>query len=574
MEIRRAVGRKGVRRRTVWSLLISFGLFMMLALPSSAAAAGSITPFSAGLNANSDPRQIVNGPEGNLWFSDADGAIGRITPSGTITEFSTGINAHTDPVEIVVGSDGNLWFTDPKRLENGYMSQGTSAIGRITPSGTITEFSNGVNGEGEPISINFPASIVAGPEGNLWFTDDPTYSGGAPAIGRITPSGEITEFEVNAEGDPESVVLGPLVVGPDNNLWFTMIGPGLNRGDIGRITPSGTITEFSTSEGATARLPGDIVSGPDGSLWFTSFTPEATPSGYIGRITPTGTVTEFSTGVSTGSIPERLTVGPEGNLWFTDSEAKAIGRATPSGNVTEFPIYPNPVDHYDERPPATIITGPDGNLWFTLYEGFDIGRITPSGFVTLFSTGLLPETNPESITVGPSGSDLWMTAPGLEGTSSIDRIAPVGPAGVSPEPTLNVVTEGSGSGTVSSAPAGISCSSSCSGQFGAGATVTLTATAAAGSTFAGWGNAEERSEEVPPACIGTAACDITIRGDSHVTAVFETQGGGNPNPSPAPTPTPQPTPTPHKKLKCHKGFKKHKVHGKAKCVKVHKGRHK
>jgi virginiamycin B lyase len=52
---------------------------------------------------------ITAGPDGNLWFCEARGAkIGRITPSGAITEFAT---PHTAPSRITVGPDGNLWFT-------------------------------------------------------------------------------------------------------------------------------------------------------------------------------------------------------------------------------------------------------------------------------------------------------------------------------------------------------------------------------------------------------------------------------------------------------------------------------
>jgi streptogramin lyase len=38
----------------------------------------------------SDPTEIAPGPDGNLWFIDggATKAIGRITPTRTITEFS------------------------------------------------------------------------------------------------------------------------------------------------------------------------------------------------------------------------------------------------------------------------------------------------------------------------------------------------------------------------------------------------------------------------------------------------------------------------------------------------------
>ena len=91
-------------------------------------------------------------------------AIGRITPSGQITEFSSPQNPYLDPEQLATGPDGNLWFTD-----NG----DNDAIGRITPSGQITEFSTGLNPGG------YPVGIAVGPDGNLWFADQ------VGAIGRI-----------------------------------------------------------------------------------------------------------------------------------------------------------------------------------------------------------------------------------------------------------------------------------------------------------------------------------------------------------------------------------------------------
>jgi virginiamycin B lyase len=46
-------------------------------------------------------------------------------------------------------------------------------IGRITPAGVITEFSEGLT--------DSPSGITAGPDGNLWFTEaDATGSGASP----------------------------------------------------------------------------------------------------------------------------------------------------------------------------------------------------------------------------------------------------------------------------------------------------------------------------------------------------------------------------------------------------------
>ena len=104
-----------------------------------------------------------------------DPAIGRITPSGQITEFTSGLNAGSVPVGIAPGADGNLWFTD----------RGTTrAIGRITPDGQITEFTSGLN------SGSYPTVIAPGADGNLWFTDPGTTrrSGGSPRAVRSPSS--------------------------------------------------------------------------------------------------------------------------------------------------------------------------------------------------------------------------------------------------------------------------------------------------------------------------------------------------------------------------------------------------
>jgi virginiamycin B lyase len=66
--------------------------------------------------------------------------------------------------------------------------------------------------------------LTAGPDGNVWFTDIQTSS-----IGRITPTGVVTEFPLPA---PDS---GPFMIatGPDGNLWFTLQG----EAEIASITP-------------------------------------------------------------------------------------------------------------------------------------------------------------------------------------------------------------------------------------------------------------------------------------------------------------------------------------------------
>src|SRR5262249_5731396 len=69
---------------------------------------------------NSRPYQITAGADGNLWFTESAGnRIGRITPDGTLTEFS--LPNPGSPFGITAGPDGNLWFMEFSR------------VGRITP---------------------------------------------------------------------------------------------------------------------------------------------------------------------------------------------------------------------------------------------------------------------------------------------------------------------------------------------------------------------------------------------------------------------------------------------------------
>ncbi len=308
------------------------------------------------------------------------------------------------PGSITAGPDGNLWFTE---TINGQASPGgqivqIGKIGRITPTGTVTEFPL-------PASTTIPGSITAGPDDNLWFTEmvsGPAGPGGK--IGRITPTGSVTEFPL-----PTSLAtLDSITAGPDGNLWFTeFVGVSvIPGGKVGRITPTGSVTEFPLPTSTATH--GSITAGPDGNLWFTETDPRgAGPNVTIGRITPTGTVTEFPLPASTTGLGS-ITAGPDGNLWFTEmvsgpaspgGQIVQIGRITPTGTVTEFPLPASTTI------PGSITAGPDGNLWFTEMAGpgGTIGRITPTGIISEFA---LPgqSSTPSSITRGPDGT-LWCT---------------------------------------------------------------------------------------------------------------------------------------------------------------------
>src|SRR5256885_2216560 len=84
--------------------------------------------------------------------------------------------------------------------------------------------------------------ITAGSDGNIWFTDS-----GNRKVGRITPSGAVTEFELPDAG---GIAFG-IAVGPDKNIWITVTAVGQGRPDwIARIDSSGEVTKFPAGTGS------------------------------------------------------------------------------------------------------------------------------------------------------------------------------------------------------------------------------------------------------------------------------------------------------------------------------------
>ena len=102
-------------------------------------------------------------------------------------------------------------------------------------------------------------TITAGPDGNVWFTEDERQ----PDRADQPDDGRHHRFPVpTADGGPDGITAGP-----DGNLWFTETG-----GDkIGEINPTThVITEFPIPTAGSG--PDGITAGPDGNLWFTEST--------------------------------------------------------------------------------------------------------------------------------------------------------------------------------------------------------------------------------------------------------------------------------------------------------------
>jgi streptogramin lyase len=338
-----------------------------LAWGGLASADAPLTPTKYTIpTSGSAPTGITAGSDGNLWFTEsAGGKIGRITPAGTITE-PMGATGLPGPTVISPGVKNMLWFTESAAvgelaLPNGTVTQSPTLPGGdihrpggvavdsqgnawVTIAQTVTtpliaELDNGrwTPTGGSLASGALPESIVAGPDGNIWFAEV-----GADKIGRLNPgstppsSAVITLFT-----PPVSGTLGNIVVGPDGNLWTGSLGTVANASAVLRITPAGVITRFALPGGSTAN-PDVIAVGPDGELWLagggglTSLTTAGAFTGYPGILPAADAISSIYTDP-----------GAADALWLTDQTAGTIYRVP-----LQPPAPPPPPPPPPPAPPA------------------------------------------------------------------------------------------------------------------------------------------------------------------------------------------------------------------------------
>ena len=184
----------------------------LMGAAGATAAPGDVSEI--GLAAGSTPRDVAEGPDGNMWVTGgASNTIAKVSMTGGVTAYALPLPANvSNPWSIAAGPDGNLWFT----LRSG------GKIGRITTSGAVSLIDL-------PDASMQPQDIAAGPGNSMWFTE----LGGR--IGRVTMAGAVTMFTVPwANSQPHSIAAGPASV---DGLYFT--DSGADR--VGFVVSDGSI---------------------------------------------------------------------------------------------------------------------------------------------------------------------------------------------------------------------------------------------------------------------------------------------------------------------------------------------
>src|SRR5215217_5994435 len=172
-----------------------------------------------------------------------------------------------------------------------------SGVAIAAPIGMLKQFK-------VPTAGSSPEHITQASDGNFWFTESFVNDQNATPhkVGRITPGGEVTEFNVCDFCFPTDIVQGS-----DGILYFTK-----NDASLGRITTDGTVLP-DIPEPFSPNGNGIDAHGDD--IWFTDFNNHSVWRYNI----PTDAFTQFP---AANTVPLDVTVAPDGIAWFTDTNGQ------------------------------------------------------------------------------------------------------------------------------------------------------------------------------------------------------------------------------------------------------------
>jgi len=288
--------------------------------------------------------------------------------------------------KIVAGPDGNVWLT---------VQSATEDVARITPTGQIEEFD--IEG------IETASGIAVGPDGNFWVTDVEE----AAKFGPGDPEGTDKSFTVAGIGAGAQIVAGPdglMWVGSNNQLVrFNPVDP------TGSVQPVAVDGEMSPKD---IDVAGSLIVIADGG-----------PGNRIVTFTSDGTQKDFAIGGGSQGVAG----GPGGQIVFTAPGAspEQSGLISPPNPAQSFELLGDPFG-------ATF--GSDGAYWIVQFAFGQMVRVTTSGQIS-FLTGL-PIESARQVASGPNNT-LWVTLTKNEAKGivpSVVRISGLEPPVTNPPP--------------------------------------------------------------------------------------------------------------------------------------------
>jgi sugar lactone lactonase YvrE len=353
------------------------------------------------------PAGMTLDPSGNLYVSDQNHVIRRITPGGLVTAFAGG-SFGPDNLFLIFGlasdSAGNIYAAQ----------YGNHTIRKITPAGVITTLAGladspgTADGTGSAARFERPNAVAVDSSGNVFVTELVNNT-----IRKITPAGVVTTIAgapgpcgwVDATGTaarfcgPRGAVFdssGNLIIADGSNFRIRKIELGTGAvttlagdGFTGSIDGNGTSARFANVQG--------VGRGPFGTLYV------AEGSGHTVRkidfsanvTTLAGLAPQIGSTVASGTdarftSPTDTAIDSSGNIYISDTPNRTIRRIN-AGSTTPN-VFVGVVGSNDEidgdvttarfATPGGLTSDSSNNLYVADRNSCTVRKITPAGDVS------------------------------------------------------------------------------------------------------------------------------------------------------------------------------------------------
>ena len=299
------------------------------------------------------------------------------------------------PNAITVAPDGSVWFGE----------ESVPGVAHLFTNGTLVEYAWPISLPHLERGVCATADIwgIALWNGMVWGT----YMEANSIIG-LNPTKDTFQI-INisqSASDPYT-----LTVGPDGDLWFTMIS---SPAQIGRISAGGTYTLLKFTN-YTTFLPTGIQFLNRSSAYYVGVNfPQ--DNGGLFDFDPQGSsssVTPHEVGENLDlQSPNALALSPTG-IWISEhGPARVVSFNLTSGVWTAYPT--STVSYYDTTLPYFIVAN-GSQIWFNEHYGNRIAVIDSSSeTLTEYSEANPPATNGTQIgnalTIASGGTGIWFTA--------------------------------------------------------------------------------------------------------------------------------------------------------------------
>jgi virginiamycin B lyase len=329
------------------------------------------------------PQGLDVAGDGSVFYTETGaGKIARVVSLHVTREYTLPGGASPNIVKV----DGSaVWFTDG----------GNAAIGRLDPdTGAVVEY---------PVPSGSPPNFLQiAPDGSKWFSE-PT------GVGRLSPSGVVTEWQVTLEKDDSHIE--QISVGPGGDVWFTELnydGAGPDGTNLVRRLHPATNVVTAYPVPTFGGTPAGVVAAPSGDVWVSEYW-----AGTLALLDPDRAPSTSSVVAPNASSSSPRASGRTHPSFFPAPPASTAVTAsfhhvTPvaSPGWLEYPIPTPGANAEDMR------LDDRGDLFFE-EDGGMLGVLVPaSGGVTEYP---IPSANSGYYNIAIAGGDVWFAEAGAFG---------------------------------------------------------------------------------------------------------------------------------------------------------------